>query len=78
MVGTIFGWVVRQISAAPEPVRSVVTILLGIAGASLGGLVFAVLGGIGTTSSDVTSILVATVGAAILLCLYGFIARISA
>ncbi len=55
-----------------------VTILLGIAGASLGGLVFAVLGGIGTTSSDVTSILVATVGAAILLCLYGFIARISA
>jgi len=36
------------------------------------------LGGIGTTSFDVTSILVATVGAAILLCLYCFIARTSA
>jgi uncharacterized membrane protein YeaQ/YmgE (transglycosylase-associated protein family) len=78
VVGVIAGLVARGILTEPEPGRFVVTMLLGIAGASLGGLVFAVLGGTGTTGFDVRSLPVAVLGAAILLCLYGLIARTSA
>jgi uncharacterized membrane protein YeaQ/YmgE (transglycosylase-associated protein family) len=45
-----------------------------MAGASLGGFVFGVLGG-GVTSFEVRSLPVATLGAVLLLCLYGLIAR---
>jgi uncharacterized membrane protein YeaQ/YmgE (transglycosylase-associated protein family) len=47
---------------------------LGMAGASLGGFAFGVLGG-GVTSFEVRSLPVATLGAVLLLCLYGLIAR---
>ena len=56
----------------------ILTILLGMAGASVGGFVFNVLGGTGATGFNVWSILVATFGAIILLFLYGLIARRSA
>jgi uncharacterized membrane protein YeaQ/YmgE (transglycosylase-associated protein family) len=77
MVGAIAGVVARRISADPEPGRFVVTIIVGIAGASLGGLVFEVLGGTGATGFDVRSVPAATLGAVVLLCLYGLIVRMS-
>jgi uncharacterized membrane protein YeaQ/YmgE (transglycosylase-associated protein family) len=50
-------------------------VLVGMAGASVGGLVVGILGGAGATGLNVWSILVATLGALILLFLYNLVAR---
>jgi len=78
IVGAIAGVVARRISADAEPGRFVVTITVGIAGASLGGLLFEVLGGTGVSSFDARSVAAATLGAVLLLCLYRLIVRTSA
>ena len=61
IMGDRFGWIV--------------TILLGIVGAFVGGWVFGFFGGPGVTGFDLMSIVVATVGAIIVLFIYGLIAR---
>ena len=61
VMGDRFGWIV--------------TILLGIVGAFVGGWVFGFFGGPGVTGFDIMSIVVATVGAIIVLFVYGLIAR---
>lgn len=75
VVGAFAGLVARRIVPGPDPGRSIITIILGMAGASLGGFVFGVLGGGEATSFEVGSVPVATLGAVLLLCLYGLIAR---
>jgi uncharacterized membrane protein YeaQ/YmgE (transglycosylase-associated protein family) len=75
VVGAIAGLLAKRIVPGPDPGRFVVTILLGMAGASVGGFVVGVLGGSGTTGFNVWSVLVATLGAVLLLYLYGLIAR---
>ena len=52
----------------------IVTILIGMVGAVVGGLVVSVIGGTGVTGFNVWSILVATLGAIILLVLYRLVA----
>jgi uncharacterized membrane protein YeaQ/YmgE (transglycosylase-associated protein family) len=56
----------------------IVTIILGMAGASVGGFVMSIIGGTGATGFNIWSVLVATLGAIILLFLYGLITRRSA
>jgi len=75
VVGAIAGLTARRIVPGPDPGRLVDTIILGMAGASLGGFTFAVLGGTGATDFNLWSIPVATAGAVSLLYLYGSIAR---
>ena len=75
VIGAFTGLVARRIVPGPDPGRSIITIILGIAGASLGGFVFGVLGGSEATSFEVGSIPVATLSALFLLCLYGLIVR---
>ncbi len=53
----------------------IVTVLIGMAGASLGGFIVGIVGGAGATGFNVWSILVATLGAIVLLFLYGLISR---
>jgi len=53
----------------------VLTIILGIVGAFVGGWVSGMLGGPGVSGFNLTSILVSTVGAIIVLFVYGLIAR---
>ena len=74
-VGAIAGLLARRIVPGPDPGRFVVTVLLGMAGASVGGFAVGVLGGSGATGFNLWSILVATLGAVFLLYLYGLIAR---
>jgi uncharacterized membrane protein YeaQ/YmgE (transglycosylase-associated protein family) len=74
VIGAIAGVVARRIVPGPDPGRSIITIILGMAGASLGGFVFGVLAG-EATSFEVRSLPVATLGAVLMLCLYGLIAR---
>ena len=75
VVGAIAGLLARQLVPGPDPGRIMVTVLLGMAGASVGGFVVGVLGGSGTTGFSAWSVLVATLGAVALLYFYGLIAR---
>lgn len=75
IIGAIAGVVARRLVPGPDPGRFIVTVILGMAGASLGGFVMGVLGGSGTTSLDVWSVLVATLGAVMSLYLYSLIVR---
>ncbi len=61
VMGDRFGWIV--------------TILLGIVGAFVGGWAFGLFGGPGVSGFNLTSIVVATIGAIIVLFVYGLIAR---
>ena len=61
VMGDRFGWII--------------TILLGIVGAFVGDFVFSLFGGPAVTGFNLMSIVVAAVGAVIVLFIYGLIAR---
>jgi uncharacterized membrane protein YeaQ/YmgE (transglycosylase-associated protein family) len=61
VMGDSFGWIV--------------TIVLGIVGAFVGGWVFSFFGGPGVSGFNLVSIVVAAVGAIIVLFVYGLVAR---
>ena len=75
LVGAIAGMLAKRIVPGPDPGRFIITVLLGMAGASVGGFIVGVLGGSGTTGFNVWSVVVATLGAILLLYVYGLIAR---
>ncbi len=75
VVGLIAGLLARWITPGPDPGGIIVTVLVGMAGASVGGFVVRILGGAGATGLNIWSILVATLGALILLFLYNLVAR---
>ena len=76
VVGLIAGVLAKWVMPGPDPGGIIITILIGIAGAFVGGfIVQRLFGGPGVTSISVTSILVATLGAIVLLALYRLITR---
>jgi uncharacterized membrane protein YeaQ/YmgE (transglycosylase-associated protein family) len=75
VIGLVAGLLARWIVPGEDPGGIFVTILVGMAGASVGGFIVSILGGVGTTGFNVWSILVATLGAVILLALYRLVAR---
>lgn len=75
VVGLIAGLLARWIMPGSGPDGFIITAVIGMAGASLGGFIVRLLGGAGVTGFNVWSILIATLGAIILLFLYGLIAR---
>jgi uncharacterized membrane protein YeaQ/YmgE (transglycosylase-associated protein family) len=75
LVGAIAGLLAKRIMPGSGPGGFIITIILGMAGASIGGFVVGVLGGTGATGFNIWSILVATLGAIILLFVYDLIAR---
>jgi uncharacterized membrane protein YeaQ/YmgE (transglycosylase-associated protein family) len=74
VVGLIAGLLAKLVIPGDDPGGIIVTILIGIAGAFVGGFVFSIFGGTGMTGFNIWSILVATVGAIILLLIYRLIA----
>jgi uncharacterized membrane protein YeaQ/YmgE (transglycosylase-associated protein family) len=75
VVGLIAGLLAKLFMPESGPSGFIVTVLIGMAGASIGGFIVRLLGGIGATGFNVWSIVVATLGAIILLFLYGLVAR---
>ena len=75
VVGLIAGLLARWIMPGSEPGGLILTAILGMAGASIGGFLVGLLGGTGATGFNVWSIVVATFGAIVLLFLYNLIAR---
>ena len=71
IIGAIAGVLGKLIMPGRDPGGFIITILLGIAGAFVGGLVVNLLfGSGGVTGFNIWSILVATLGAIILLAIY--------
>ena len=74
IVGLIAGALGKLIMPGDDPGGIIVTIILGIVGAFVGGFVFSLFGGSGVTGFNLGSILVATVGAIIVLAIYRAVA----
>ena len=70
VVGLIAGVLGELIMPGDDPGGFIVTIVIGIVGAFIGGFVFNLLGSTGVTGFNIWSIIVATVGAIILLAIY--------
>jgi len=74
IVGLIAGALAKLIMPGDDPGGIIVTIIIGIIGAFVGGFVFNLFGGSGVTGFNIWSLLVATVGAIILLAIYRAVA----
>jgi uncharacterized membrane protein YeaQ/YmgE (transglycosylase-associated protein family) len=74
VVGLIAGVLAKLIMPGDDPGGIIVTIIIGIVGALVGGFVVQLLGGTGLTGFSIWSILVATLGAIILLAVYRLVA----
>ena len=70
VVGLIAGILAKVIMPGRGPGGFLITIVIGMVGALVGGFVVQLLGGTGLTGFSIWSILVATIGAIILLALY--------
>lgn len=76
VVGLIAGVLAKLVMPGPDPGGVIVTILIGVAGALIGGyLLQALFGAPRVTEITLSSILTATLGAIILLALYRLITR---
>jgi uncharacterized membrane protein YeaQ/YmgE (transglycosylase-associated protein family) len=70
VVGLVAGLLAKLVMPGDDPGGLILTTLIGIAGAFVGGLIVQFLGGAGVTGINIWSILVATLGAVILLAIY--------
>jgi uncharacterized membrane protein YeaQ/YmgE (transglycosylase-associated protein family) len=75
IVGLIAGLLAKWFMPETGAGGFIVPVLIGMAGASIGAFIIRLLGGTGATGFNVWSILVATLGAIILLLLYGLVVR---
>jgi uncharacterized membrane protein YeaQ/YmgE (transglycosylase-associated protein family) len=75
VVGLIAGLLARWIMPGSGPSGLIVTTILGMAGATIGGFLVGIVGGTGATGFNIWSVLVATLGAVVLLFLYNRITR---
>jgi uncharacterized membrane protein YeaQ/YmgE (transglycosylase-associated protein family) len=76
VVGLIAGILAKWVMPGPDPGGIVVTALIGIIGAFIGGWVLTLLGFAGSAGSiSLGSILTATLGAIILLAIYRLLTR---
>jgi uncharacterized membrane protein YeaQ/YmgE (transglycosylase-associated protein family) len=76
VVGLIAGVLAKWVMPGPDPGGIIVTILIGVAGAFVGGyIVQALFGGPSMTNVGIGSILVATLGAVLLLAIYRLVTR---
>jgi uncharacterized membrane protein YeaQ/YmgE (transglycosylase-associated protein family) len=79
IVGLIAGILAKWIMPGRDPGNIIITVLIGIVGAIVGGfLVGLVVGGDVVTGINITTILVATLGAILLLAIYRWISSRSA
>ncbi|MEO0499619.1 MAG: GlsB/YeaQ/YmgE family stress response membrane protein [Pseudomonadota bacterium] len=69
-IGLVAGILGKMIMPGRDPGGIIVTILLGIAGAVVGGFLSSTFLGIATGGFNLTTIIVATLGAVLLLWLY--------
>lgn len=67
VLGALAGWIASMITGNDSRMGAGANILVGIIGGIIGGIVMNLLGGYGVTGFNLWSLLVATVGAVVLL-----------
>jgi uncharacterized membrane protein YeaQ/YmgE (transglycosylase-associated protein family) len=75
ILGGLAGWIASLITGRNDQMGCLANIVVGIVGAFIGGVIVAYLGGSGITGFNLPSLLVAIVGAVILLVIVGLIRR---
>jgi uncharacterized membrane protein YeaQ/YmgE (transglycosylase-associated protein family) len=76
LVGLVAGVLAKIAMPGPDPGGIILTIVIGIVGALIGGFVVNnLLGGPDVTGFNLTSVLVATLGSVILLAVYRLVTR---
>ncbi len=70
LIGLIAGVLAKLVMPGEDPGGFLATIFIGMLGALVGGLIVGLFGGTGVTGVNVWSILVATLGAIVLLALF--------
>ncbi len=75
ILGGIVGAIAKLIMPGKDPGGIIITILLGIAGAFVGGYISTLLGFGSVTGFNIVSLAIAVVGALILLALYRMIKK---
>lgn len=75
LVGLVAGMLAKWIMPGDQKAGFFVTMALGIIGGLVGGYVMSLFTGEGVTGFNLTSLLVATVGALVVLLVYGFVRK---
>lgn len=75
VLGGLAGWIASMFAKTDESMGIFANIIVGIIGAVIGGFVFGLFGGEGVTGFNLYSLLVAVVGAFILLWLIKLVRR---
>lgn len=73
ILGLIAGWIASKIMQGSGS-GLVMNLVLGIVGAFVGGFLFSLVGGAGITGFNIWSIIVATIGAIVVLWIYNAVA----
>jgi uncharacterized membrane protein YeaQ/YmgE (transglycosylase-associated protein family) len=75
VLGGIAGWLASIITKRNDQMGCITNIIAGVVGASVGGWVFSLFGGQGVTGFNLQSLLVAFVGAVVVLAVVNLIFR---
>jgi uncharacterized membrane protein YeaQ/YmgE (transglycosylase-associated protein family) len=75
ILGALAGWIASLVMGTNRQQGTLTDIVVGIIGAFLGGFIFQALGGTGVTGFNVGSLLVAVVGAIVLLAIVRAVRR---
>lgn len=75
IIGGIAGWLASLVMKTDASQGILMNVVVGIVGAFIGGLLFSFFGATGVTGFNFYSLLVATIGAIVLLWLYRVITR---
>ena len=67
LMGAVAGWLASLVMKTDAEQGAIANILIGIVGAVIGGFLFDLLGASGVTGFNIYSLLVATVGAIVLI-----------
>lgn len=67
IIGAIAGWIASMITGKNQEMGAFMNIVVGIIGGFIGGLIMNLIGGIGITGFNLWSLIVACIGAIILL-----------
>lgn len=73
--GALAGWLASIVMKKNQSMGAIANIIVGIIGAFLGGYIMQLVGGPGITGFNLTSLLVAIVGAVVLLFVVGLFSR---
>lgn len=75
IIGGLAGWIASMITGNNEDMGFWKNVIVGIVGAFIGGFIFSFIGGYGITGFNLWSLLVAVIGAVILLWIISFFKR---